>query len=464
MPNAARILVVDDNPSNVKALRQRLLADGHQVLEATSGQEALDVAAEQSPDLILLDIMMPGMDGYEVCRRLKGQDSGEFVPVVMVTALTEPEAVIRALDEGADEYVTKPFEPLELMARVRSMLRIRRMYQENTVLRQEIARHDLRFDRLIGDSEAMEKIYSILPRLGDSEVTVLLSGESGTGKEAIARTIHTQGPRRDGRFVAVNCGALAEGILESELFGHRKGAFTGASEDRQGLFEAASEGTLFLDEIGETSPAMQTRLLRALQEGEITRVGETDPRQVNPRVIAATNRDLEAEVAAGNFREDLFYRLSVFPIRLPALRERREDIATLAAHFLQRHNEDREPVDRVQGFTPDALDALTRFEWPGNVRQLENEIERALVLTAPGGVIDADVLSERLVEGRSTLAAKIGGRTGKLRDLVAQVECEAIRTTLTRCEGNRSRTAQELGITRTTLLQKLRQFGLDSAS
>ena len=335
------------------------------------------------------------------------------------------------------------------------------MYQENIVLRQEIARHQLRFDRLIGDSLAMEKIYALLPRLADSEVTVLLSGESGTGKEAIERTIHSQGPRRDGRFVAVNCDALAEGVLESELFGHRKGAFTGASKDREGLFEAASDGTLFLDEIGETSPAMQTRLLRALQEGEVTRVGESEPRQVDPRVIAATNRDLEAEVAAGSFREDLFYRLSVFPIRLPALRERREDVSTLANHFLQRHNVPREAEARVLGFTPDAMDVLTRFDWPGNVRQLENEIERALVLTPPGGVIEVDVLSERLTEGRSSLATKVRARTGKLRDLVSQVECEAIRGALSRCEGNRSRMAAELGITRTTLLQKLRQFGLD---
>ena len=462
MPDPARILVVDDNPSNVKALRQRLLTDGHEVLEATSGQQALDLVAAQSPDLVLLDIMMPGMDGYEVCRRLKQADDAQFIPVIMVTALTEPDAVIRALDEGADEYVTKPFEPLELMARVRSMLRIRRMYQENTVLRRQIARHQLRFDRLIGDSEAMEKIYALLPRLAESEVTVLLSGESGTGKEAIARTIHSQGPRREGRFVAVNCGALAEGVLESELFGHRKGAFTGATEDREGLFEAATDGTLFLDEIGETSPAMQTRLLRALQEGEITRVGESESRQVKPRIIAATNRDLEAEVANGGFREDLFYRLSVFPIRLPALRERREDVAALASHFLQGHNERVAADRRVQGFTPDALDALTRFDWPGNVRQLENEIERALVLTTPGDVISIEALSERLVEDRTSLAAKVGSRAGKLRDLVSQVECEAIRNTLARCEGNRSRTAEELGITRTTLLQKLRQFGLDN--
>ncbi|MBT6146897.1 MAG: sigma-54-dependent Fis family transcriptional regulator [Gemmatimonadetes bacterium] len=461
MPDPARILVVDDNPSNVKALRQRLLTDGHDVLEATSGQEALDLVAGQSPDLVLLDIMMPGMDGYEVCRRLKKADDSQFIPIIMVTALSEPDAVIRALDEGADEYVTKPFEPLELMARVRSMLRIRRMYQENTVLRQEIARNQMRFDRLIGDSQAMEKIYALLPRLAESEVTVLLSGESGTGKEAIARTIHSHGPRHVGRFVAVNCGALAEGVLESELFGHRKGAFTGASEDREGLFEAASQGTLFLDEIGETSPAMQTRLLRALQEGEITRVGESEPRQVNPRIIAATNRDLEAEVTAGNFREDLFYRLSVFPIRLPALRERRDDVPALANHFLRHHNEARDADARVQGFTPEALDTLARFDWPGNVRQLENEIERALVLTPPGGVIAIDALSERLVEGRSNLATRVGTRTGKLRDLVSQVECEAIRGTLSRCEGNRSRTAAELGITRTTLLQKLRQFGLD---
>ena len=454
MATSARILVVDDNPSNIKALRQRLELEGHEVLEATEGATAVDLVVSERPDLVLLDIMMPGMDGFEVCRRIKAFDGIGFVPVIMVTALDDRDALVRALGEGADEYVTKPFEPVELMARVGSMLRIRRMYQENTILRDEIRAGWGRFEGLIGDSAAMQRIYQVLQQVADSHVTVLLTGESGTGKEAVARTLHQRGDRSEGRFVAVNCGSLSEGLLESELFGHRRDSFTGAAEDRAGLFEAATGGTVFLDEIGETSPAMQTRLLRVLQESEVTRVGETEARPIDARVIAATNRDLQAEVAEGAFREDLFYRLSVFPIHIPPLRERREDIPALAQHFLQHHL----PADGGARFTPQAMDALVRYEWPGNVRELENEIERALVLIADDGPIDVPLLSDKL---RGDEAATPRRRGRKLRDVVAQVERKLIRETLADSEGNRSRAVEALGITRYTLLQKLRQFGLD---
>ncbi|MFH1570065.1 MAG: sigma-54 dependent transcriptional regulator [Gemmatimonadota bacterium] len=455
MSDVAKILVVDDHPANVKALRARLAADGHAVLEATNGPEALALVESENPDLVLLDVMMPGMDGYEVCRRIKTRTCCDFVPVILVTALSEAAAIVRGLSEGADEYVTKPFNPLELAARVKSMLRIRRMYQENTCLRREIA-GKFRFDQLIGEAPAMEKVYAVLPKVTESNVTVLLSGESGTGKEAVARCIHYNGPRREGRFVAVNCGALSEGLLESELFGHRKGAFTGATETRAGLFEAADGGTIFLDEIGETSPAMQTRLLRVLQEGEITRVGETEPYQVHVRVIAATNRDLEAEVRSGGFREDLYYRLSVFPIRLPALRERREDIPRLAAHFLERHA--ARAGKAGCGLSPRALDALARYDWPGNVRELENEIERALVLASPGEVIDADLLSEKLGARPDDGPRR---RQGRLRDILAGVEREVIEEAMGRLQGNKSHMAEHLGITRYTLLQKMREYGLE---
>jgi len=454
MTDAAKILVVDDHPSNIKALRTRLTSDGHQVVEASSGAEALEVFQREKPDLVLLDIMMPGMDGYEVCRRLKKNQASDFVPIIMVTALAETDALVRGLAEGADEYVTKPFDAVELMARVGSMLRIRRMYQENTYLRQEIAgRH--RFGDLIGESQAMQQVCAVLPNVARSSVTVLLTGESGTGKEAVARCIHYNGPRREARFLAVNCGALSEGLLESELFGHRKGAFTGATESRPGLFAAADGGTLFLDEIGETSAGMQTRLLRVLQEGEITPVGETEARPVDVRVMAATNRDLESAIAAGTFREDLFYRLSVFPIALPSLRERREDIPLLAHHFLERHTSGTD--NPVRGFTAQTMDALTAHDWPGNVRELQNEIERALVLAPPGGAIEVGVLSEKI--GRPG-PARPRRRRGKLRDLVAEVEREAIEEAGEEHQGNKSRMAEQLGITRYTLLQKMRDFGL----
>ena len=449
MTDTAKILVVDDNPSNIKALRVRLEIDGHQVIEATDGPAALDLATHEKPDLVLLDIVMPDMDGYEVCRRLKDQQGDDFIPVIMVTAKTESAAIVKALNGGADEYITKPFDPVELSARIHSMLRIRRMYQENTYLKREIAdRH--RFESLIGQSPAMEKLFALLPKVIDSEVNVLLMGESGTGKEAIARAIHYGGPRQKGHFVAVNCGALAPGLLESELFGHKKGAFTNAVEDRLGLIETANGGTLFLDEIGETSLEMQVKLLRALQEREITRVGESEPRQVDVRVLAATNRDLAAEVEAGRFREDLFYRLAVFPIQLPPLRERREDIPLLADHFLAQHKK------KTRNFAPEAMDALSRYEWPGNVRELENEIERALVLVHKGEPIGLDMLSEKLRPGKRPWR-----RDGKLKDVIAEVEKDLIESALTACNGNKSRMAEHLGVSRYTLLQKMREYGLE---
>ncbi|NKB72656.1 MAG: response regulator [Candidatus Latescibacteria bacterium] len=452
MAEKGKILIVDDHPANIKALRLRLEAAQHQVVEADSGSQALAKLADQRPDLVLLDIMMPGMDGYEVCRRIKERPGESFVPVIMLTARSDTESLVKALELGADEYITKPFQPLELMARVQSMLRIRRMYQENTFLKEEIAAQH-RFDQIIGRSRAMRDLGEILAKVVDSQVTVLLTGESGTGKETIARSIHYNGGRREGRFVAVNCGALSDHLLESELFGHRRGAFTGAYEDRAGLFEAATGGTVFLDEIGETSPAMQVRLLRVLQEGEVTRVGESRVRPVDARVVAATNRNLPQEVQEGRFREDLYYRLGVFPIHLPALRQRLEDIPLLAQFFLQRHTEaNGKPV---QGFTPRALEALGRYDWPGNVRELENEIERALVLVASGGAIDIEMLSEKIQGPRASIK-----REGRLQDIVAQVEREAIDRAFTDFAGNKSRMAAHLGISRWTLLQKMKAYGV----
>ena len=451
MDKAARILVVDDNPSNIKVISARLKVAGHEVLEALGGPEALDVVKREKPDLVLLDVMMPDMDGYEVCRRIKEGAEANFIPVIMVTARTETEAIVKGLKGGADEYVTKPFEPLELMARVNSMLRIRRMYQENTYLRQEIASQH-HFEQLIGQSPAMKKIYAVLQKVIASDVTVLLNGESGTGKEAVARCIHYNGTRQRGPFVAVNCGALAENLLESELFGHKKGAFTGASEDKQGLFQAADGGTLFLDEIGETSPSMQVKLLRALQEGEITRVGENQPRQIDARIIAATNRNLEAEVKEGKFREDLYYRLSVFPIDLPPLRQRRDDIPLLAQHFLEKRR-----GKNAIGFTPEALNALGRYDWPGNVRELENEIERALVLISEGNVIALEALSEKIVPSQQERSWR---REGKLKDVLAGVERDMISEAFDACGGNKTRMSDHLGISRYTLLQKMKEYGI----
>ena len=447
----AKILIVDDRPSNLKALRIRLSSSGYEVIEATNGPDALVMVEKECPDLVLLDVMMPGMDGYEVCQRIKAQSERVFVPVILVTAKAETEAVVKGLEMGADEYITKPFDPLELMARVKSMLRIRQMYQENTHLKREI-QQTYRFENLIGESPAMEAIYGLLEKVIESSVTVLLTGETGTGKEVTARCIHYNGSRKDARFVGTNCGALAENLLESELFGHRKGSFTDAAEDRIGLFEAASGGTIFLDEIGDTSPALQVKLLRVLQEGELTRVGETEPRKVDVLVIAATNRDLESEMKAGRFREDLFYRLNVFPIHLPPLRERRSDVPLLANHFLGKTRQDKTDVT----LTSEAVDALSRYDWPGNLRELENEIERALVLTSNGDPIGVDVLSDKLRQSMQRSWRK----DGALRDAIEVVERDMVQSALERCKGNKTRMAKQLGITRWTLLQKLKTYGI----
>ncbi len=451
--DSPRILIVDDRPSNLKILRMRLNAEGYGVIEAADGAQALALAASENPDLVLLDMMMPGMDGCEVCRRLKARHEDEFVPVIMLTARTETEAIVKGLEAGADEYVTKPFEILELLARVKSMLRIRQMYRENSQLRRQIAARDSATTPITSNSPAMVRIQAILPQVSERASVILLTGETGTGKEMLARSIHHSG--QSGRFVAINCGALSENLLESELFGHKKGAFTGANEDRVGLFEAANDGTIFLDEIGETSAAMQVKLLRVLQEGEVVRVGESGVRKIHTRVIAATNRNLEDEVREGRFREDLYYRLSVFPISLPPLRQRREDIPLLANHFLKKRETELNVSTR--GFTPEVMDAFSRYGWPGNVRELENEIQRALVLTPPDTAVSLEMLSEKLRPNGEKNAPPIAET---LREGMAALEREIIMTCCERHNGNKSRMARQLQISRWTLQQKMEKYGI----
>jgi transcriptional regulator with GAF, ATPase, and Fis domain len=331
------------------------------------------------------------------------------------------------------------------------MLRIATLEQENSSLRQEIAAQP-KYANVIGKSKAMESVFLLLGKVVDSETTVLLSGETGTGKELVARTVHAEGQRHDRPFIAVNCGAMAEQLLESELFGHKKGAFTGAVNDRPGLFEAADGGTLFLDEIGETSPALQVRLLRAIQEGEIRRVGEEQDRKVDVRVIAATHRDLQSDVAAGKFREDLYYRLNVFPIDLPPLRQRREDIADLAVLKLDQL---KKGDGGLEGFTARAMNALSTYEWPGNIRELQNEVERAALLCDENR-IDVQHLSERISGQMGQIE-----RQGKLKDVVAQVERQMIAEALKRHNSNRTHTATDLGVSRWGLVQKIKIYEIE---
>lgn len=459
------ILIVDDEPFNVDLLEQELADQGYQTVSAADGNEALEKLTSDKPDLVLLDWMMPGMDGIEVLERMRSTPEWSQVPVIMLTARTTTEDKVKGLDAGADDYVTKPIDEAELFARIRAMLRIARLEQENLSLRTQIEEGvDRHFVGVVGKSRAMERVYGLLDKVISSDTSVLLTGETGTGKEVLAKTIHRESPRADKPFVPVNCGAMAEQLLESELFGHKKGAFTSAASDRAGLFETADGGVIFLDEIGETSPGLQVRLLRVLQEGEIRRIGEDTDRKVDVRVIAATHRDLQERVQEGEFREDLYYRLAVFPIELPALRARPDDIPELALHFLSQ-KKDKEGSG-PEGFTAPAMNALSAWKWPGNIRELQNEVERAALFCGDGERIDLEHLSERITEGRKASggSGSAGGsvpREGSMKDVIAQVEREMITAALERHGGNRTRACAELQVSRWGLVQKIKALGIE---
>jgi DNA-binding NtrC family response regulator len=395
----ARILIVDDTPTNVRLLADLLAVNGFAVLTADSGREGLARAAADCPDLILLDIMMPDLDGFTVCERLKANPALQDVPVIFLTALYETLDKVRAFSLGAVDYLTKPFEPRELLARVRTHLALRQARREleaqNNRLREEIEAHrrsrailhcledEIRTghgsSEIVGRSPGLARLLDQLALVAATDSTVLVLGETGTGKELVARAIHDRSPRRDRPLVKVNCAALPRELVESELFGHEKGAFTGATQQRRGRFELADGGTLFLDEVGELPAEAQAKLLRVLQEQEFERVGGTQTLRTNVRLIAATNRDLGARAAAGEFRPDLFYRLNVFPVTVPALRDRREDIPLLVAHFLAKC--ERKLGKAFKGIAPAFLDSAMAYDWPGNVRELENAVERAAILS-----------------------------------------------------------------------------------
>jgi len=378
--------VVDDE-ENIRALiRQILEREGFQVETASDGPSALKKATGEEFDLILLDVRIPQLDGMSVLREIRAADPDAVV--MIVTGYGSIEQALEAVRLGAYDYVPKPFKRDELLLRIRRALDYHALQEENRKLHEEL-RQTFKFEGIIGTSPKMQEALRIAAAVAPTDATVLIYGETGTGKEILARSIHYQSHRAQGPFVAINCGAIPETLLETELFGHEKGAFTGAHTSRIGKFEAADGGTVFLDEVGDMSQAMQVKLLRVLQEKTIERVGSSRPIKVNVRVIAATNRDLRAAIREGSFREDLFYRLSVVPIHLPPLRERPEDIPILAQHFLERFNERYRK--RIRGFTPQAIRKLRRHLWPGNVRELEYAIERAVIL-AQGEEITAQDL------------------------------------------------------------------------
>src|SRR5436309_515116 len=368
------ILVVDDEPGLRESFRL-ILDDEYEVVDVPDGGAALDVLRSSQVDLVLLDIRLPGMDGIEVLERIKALD--EAVEVILVTAVKTVRTAVAAMKLGAFDYVTKPFEEDELLSLVRRALERRSLEREVVYLRSELERHH-DFDEIVGQHPEMQKLYRLVTNVARTPTTVLITGESGTGKELIARAIHRQSPRRDKPFVAVNPAAVAETLMESELFGHEKGAFTGAFQRKLGKFELAQGGTLFLDEIATLRPELQAKLLRVLQEREIERVGAGRAIKIDVRIIAATNVDLTEAVSTGTFRDDLYYRLNVVPVAVPPLRDRRDDVPLLVAHFVRRYTQAFNK--RLEGLTPEALKALHDYPWPGNVRELQNVIERVVAL------------------------------------------------------------------------------------
>ncbi len=449
MTSGARILVVDDEPRVAEVLAMVLRREGHEVATLNDPRKALAAIEDDPVDLLVTDLKMPHVDGIELMRRAR--EAQPDLPVVLITAHGSVRTAIDAMKEGAFDYVEKPFDNDVARALVARALEVTRLQRENRQLRAELGVRSGIAD-IVAVSRAMQDVLELARRAAASRATVLIEGESGTGKEVVARAIHLHSDRVGGPFVAVNCSAFADGVLESELFGHDKGAFTGAARAREGVFERAHRGTLLLDEIGETGPDFQAKLLRVLQEREVLRVGGSAPRKVDVRVVAATNRDLQAEVAAGTFREDLWYRLAVVPIRIPPLRERPADIVPLARAFFVRAC--AEQGRRLDGWSDEVEAWLTQHRWPGNVRELENCVERGVVL-ARGDVIE---LSDVAVPGSGAGAAPTGGT---LQEHLDRAAAERIRAALAEANGVRVDAARILGVERTTLYRLMKRYGVE---
>lgn len=439
-----RILVVDDEASVRKSLGGWLEEEGYSVGLAASAKEALEALARDDWDIYLVDIKMPGIDGLELQRRLR--DAQPEATVIIMTAYASVETAVEAMKQGAYDYVVKPFEPEELGRVLRKAVARKRLVDENVTLRRKIEEMSA-FHGIVGETREIKKVLEEVELVAETDTTVLVRGESGTGKELVARAIHMCSPRRYLPLVVVSCGALAEGVLESELFGHEKGAFTGAQYRRKGKFEMADGGTLFLDEIGEVSLKTQVDLLRVLEEKQVYRVGSNRPVPVDFRLIVATNRDLETMVREGRFREDLYYRLNVFCIHIPPLRERRGDIPLLANYFLQKFSVGMNKP--VEGVAPEAMDALCRYDWPGNVRELQNAIERAVL-----------VAQNRVLRMSDFPMLKAPVRSICRDSSLAAVEREHIQAVLDQTGWNISRSARLLGIDRVTLYNKIKKHGL----
>ncbi|MBI4634388.1 MAG: sigma-54-dependent Fis family transcriptional regulator [Deltaproteobacteria bacterium] len=451
MNEKPRILIVDDEESHRLMLRAVLTEEGYAAAEASDGREAVTAVEKEAFDVILLDIRMTDMNGIEALTEIR--KISPLVPVLIMTAYASVQTAVEALKAGAFDYLTKPLDIEELKILIEKALEHYHLREENIALKERLGdRFD--FSRIVARSAKMESLLETLSLVAPSDATVLIMGESGTGKELVANAIHQNSPRAGRPFIKVSCAALPETLLESELFGHEKGAFTGAVTRREGRFQLAHGGTIFLDEVGEMSPAVQTKLLRVLQEKEFQPLGSTRTVTVDIRVLAATNRDLEAEVKSGRFREDLYYRLNVVPLVVPPLRERKEDIPPLVEHFLVVYQEKNRKS--MKGISGKALDLLMRYEWPGNVRELENCIERAVIMARDEVIIPADfppAIQKLLQEGEREGFDLPSGIS------LAEMEKALIMKTLEETSGNRTRAAELLGINRRTLQNKLKEYG-----
>ena len=453
-PEKATVLVVDDDVGHLSVLKTVIKSWGYTVEGVDDGRKAVEKAKERPFDLIVTDVRMAEMSGIEALKLIK--EYNPAIPILIMTAYSSVESAVEALKAGAYDYLTKPLDFDVLKLTIERALDHTSLRAENLSLKEKL-RSSYDLANIIGKSRPMKELIGMVAMVAPSEATALITGESGTGKELIARSIHYNSGRKEGPLVTVNCAALTETLLESELFGHEKGAFTGADRRREGRFMQANKGTIFLDEIGEMSSVMQAKLLRVIQDREIQRVGSDFTLKVDVRILAATNRDLQKDVSAGKFREDLFYRLNVVTLRVPPLRERVEDIPLLAQHFLETYA--RKNKKRIKGFTPLAMDMFLKYDWPGNVRELENAVERAVILGL------GDYITEKELPLRIAKAYPHGEEidipptVSKEPRSLEEAEREAVLTALNASGGNKSETARLLGITRKTLHKKLQKYG-----
>jgi len=459
------ILVVDDEPNYRIVLSELLGEEGYTVFTADNAQQAYDIARDTDLDLVLTDMRMPGKDGLQLLAELK--EFNRELPVIMITAFGEVDKAVTAMQAGAFNYLTKPFKNEELLISIKKAIDHYAVLRENSRLREEM-NDRYSFANIIGKNRAMQHLYSMIEKVAPTGSSVLITGESGTGKELVAKAIHIYSPRKDAPFISLNCAALPENLLESELFGHEKGAFTGAISLRKGRFELAHHGSLFLDEIGELPLALQAKLLRVLQEQNFERVGGTKSISVDVRIITATNKELKEEVDKGNFREDLYYRLNVVHLHLPPLRERQDDIPMLVAHFLAKQKKllGRDKLE----ITPEALRLLTRLPWDGNIRELENTIERAAILCSRDIITAEDVqpevepgASEKLLDQEVDIEGMIPAG-GRMPEVLDTIEKKMIENALERADFVQAHAAEELGITKSLLQYKMKKYGLQKKS